>query len=124
VTLILSLAIAALFGCGAYLMLKHDLLRLAIGTILISNGANLFLVSMALTRGAAPIYPLPRDGAVADPVVQALALTAIVITFGVSAILLGLMYRVYLAHRSIDLDDLARAEVEDQAVLEQREEGL
>ena len=74
-SLLLSLGVATLFGCGAYLMLKHDLLRMAIGVILISNAANLFLISMALTRGAAPIYPLPPGVAISDPVVQALTLT-------------------------------------------------
>jgi multicomponent Na+:H+ antiporter subunit C len=123
VIVLLSLGFAVVFGCGTYLMLKHDLVRLAIGVILMSNSANLFLVSMALTRGTAPIYPLPEGTVVSDPVVQALTLTAIVITFGVSAILLGLMYRVYLAHRTIDLDELTRMGAADRARFDSSEEG-
>ena len=122
--LLLSISIGLLFGCGVYLILKHDLVRVIVGVILMSNSANLFLMSAAITRGRAPIYPLPVGEPLADPVVQALTLTAIVITFGVSAILLGLVYRVYLLHESIDLDDLARAEVEDQLGLEQQEDEV
>lgn len=111
--LVLSIAVAVLFGTGAYLLLKHDLVRVVIGMLLISNGANLFIMGAGLSRGAAPIYPLPQDGAVADPLVQAMTLTAIVITFGVAALLLSLIYRVYLAHATLDTDSLAEAEEAD-----------
>lgn len=117
-TLVLSLSVAVLIGTGSYLLLKHDLVRVVIGMLLISNGANLFIMSAGLTRGAAPIYPLPRDGAVADPLVQAMTLTAIVITFGVAALLLSLIYRVYLAHATLDTDTLAEAEEADELLAE------
>ena len=68
--LILSLAIAVLFGSGAYLLLKRDLIRVILGTVLIGNAANLFIMSAGLRRGAAPIYPL--SSTVADPLVQSL----------------------------------------------------
>ncbi len=109
-TLFLSLAIAILVGSGSYLLLKHDLIRVVVGILLISNGANLFIMVSALERGAAPIYPLPVDGQISDPLVQAMTLTAIVITFGVTALLLSLIYRVYIAHDTIDTDTLAEAE--------------
>ena len=104
-TLAFALATAVLFGAGAYLLLQRDLLRVVAGIILISNAATLFIVSAGLTRGAAPIYPLPADRPVSDPLVQAMALTAIVITFGVSALLLSLVYRVYTAHEAADGED-------------------
>ena len=116
--LILSIAIALLFASGAYLLLKHDLIRVAVGMVLISNAANLFIMSAGLTTGAAPLYPLPEDQQVADPVVQGMTLTAIVIGFGVTALLLSLVYRVYTSHLSIDLDDLAAAEEREEAALE------
>lgn len=122
--LLLSLAIAVLFGSGAFLMLKHDLLRMTAGVILISNSANLFLMSARLSTGAAPIHPLAVGESVSDPLVQALTLTAIVITFGVAAVLLGLVYRVYTTHHSISIDDLTEAEARDQPGLERREEEL
>lgn len=118
-TLILSLTVAVLFGSGAYLMLKADLIRVVVGMVLISNAANLFIMSAGLTTGAAPIHPLSADGAVADPLVQAMTLTAIVISFGVSALLLSLVYRVYTSHLSLDLDDLAAAEEREEAAIEQ-----
>jgi multicomponent Na+:H+ antiporter subunit C len=118
VTLILSLAIAVLFGTGAYLILKHDLIRVAVGMVLISNAANLFIMSAGLTEGGPPIYPLPDDGDVSDPLVQSMTLTAIVIGLGVTALLLTLVYRVYTSHLSLDLDDLAAAEEREEAAQE------
>ncbi len=117
-TLVISLAVAVLIGTGAYLLLKHDLVRVVIGMLLISNGANLFIMSAGLSRGAAPIYPLPQDGSVADPLVQAMTLTAIVITFGVAALLLSLIYRVYVAHATLDTDSLAEAEEAEEIMAE------
>ncbi|MFN8591591.1 MAG: NADH-quinone oxidoreductase subunit K [Thermomicrobiales bacterium] len=118
-TLVLSLAVAVLFGSGAYLLLKHDLIRVVAGILLISNAANLFIMSAGLSRGAAPIYPLPEQVRVADPLVQAMTLTAIVITFGVTALLLALIYRVYLAHTTFDSESLAAQEI-DQELGEER----
>ena len=56
------------------------------------------------------MLPTPEGRDVADPLVQALTLTAIVITFGVTSLLLSLIYRVYLAHATLDTDTLAEAE--------------
>lgn len=108
--LVLSLTVAVLIGTGSYLLLKHDLIRVVVGVLLVSNGANLFIMLAGLQRGSAPIYPLPADGAVSDPLVQAMTLTAIVITFGVTALLLSLIYRVYIAHATIDTESLADVE--------------
>jgi multicomponent Na+:H+ antiporter subunit C len=116
--LILALAVATLIGSGAYLLLKHDLMRIVAGMVLISNGANLFIMSAGLSRGVAPIYPLPEGAVVSDPLVQAMTLTAIVITFGVSALLLSLVYRVYLAHATLDTDVLAEVEELDELAAE------
>jgi multicomponent Na+:H+ antiporter subunit C len=117
-TLVISLAVAVLIGTGSYLLLKHDLVRVVIGILLISNGANLFIMSSGLSRGAAPVYPLPADGEIADPLVQAMTLTAIVITFGVAALLLSLIYRVYVAHATLDTDTLAEAEEAEEIMAE------
>ena len=122
-TLIVSLAVAVLFGSGAYLVLKPDLIRVALGMVLIGHAASLFLMTAGLTRGVAPILPLPAGETVADPLVQAMTLTAIVITFGLSTLLLSLVYRVYTSHLSVDLDDLAAAE-EREAAAEEREAQL
>ena len=96
--LLLAATVAVLFGTGAYLMLKRDLIRVVAGVILLSNAVNLFIMSIGLSRGRAPIHPLPADGRVSDPLVQAMTLTAIVISFGISALLLALVYRVYAVY--------------------------
>ncbi len=117
-TLLTSLTIAVLFGSGAFLVLKHDLIRVVVGMVLISNAANLFIMSAGLTHGRAPIHPLPATEAIADPLVQAMTLTAIVIGFGVAALLLSLVYRVYTSHLTIDLTTLGEAEERAEAALE------
>jgi len=124
-TPVLSLAVAVLFGSGAFLLLQRDMLRVVAGTILLSNAANLFIMSSRLLPGmGAPIYPLPPERYLSDPLVQALTLTSIVITFGVSGVLLSVVHRVYRAYRSIDLRRLAEAEVREEAALEREEAVL
>jgi len=120
VTLILAVTVGALFGSGAYLMLKPDLLRIVAGLVLVSNAAILALLAAALDRGRAPILPL-GDGTVSDPVVQALALTGIVIGLAVAALLFVLAYQVYRTSETIDLDELSRLETRREQELEQEE---
>ncbi len=117
-TLLTSLAVAVLFTSGAFLVLKHDLIRVVVGMVLISNAANLFIMSAGLTQGPEPIYPLPVGEAIADPLVQAMTLTAIVIGFGVAALLLSLVYRVYTSHLTVDLTTLGEAEERAEVALE------
>ena len=121
-TLIISLAISLIFGAGAYLILQRNLVRVVIGIVLISNAANLFIVAAGITRGRAPIYPLPEGSEVSDPLVQAMVLTAIVIGSSVAALLLALSYRLYTSHNSIDVNDISRAEAEAAEALERGEE--
>ena len=118
-TLLTAAAIGVLFGCGAYLVLKPDLFRVIVGLVVISNAANLTLMSSGLTRGTAPI--LPFRGEVSDPLVQAMTLTAIVIGFAVAALLLGLAYRVYTSHDTVDLDELSWQEARTEEQLEREE---
>jgi multicomponent Na+:H+ antiporter subunit C len=86
--------------------------------VLISHAANVFIIASALSRGRAPVHPLPLDEPYSDPLVQAMALTAIVISFGVAALLLAIVYRVYTAHFSLDLDELGEAEEREEALIE------
>jgi len=111
--LVFSITIGLIFMAGVYLILKHDLIRVVGGMVLISNAANLFILGAAVSRGYAPILPftLSTDERVSDPVVQALVLTAVVISFGVSALLLAIVYRVYLSHRTVDLAELSDLDV-------------
>jgi multicomponent Na+:H+ antiporter subunit C len=115
--LIFALTASALFGTGAYLLLNRDLVRVVIGVVLISQAATLTLIASGLTRGAAPIRPLPA-GSVSDPLSQAMALTAIVIGLAVTALLLVLVLRVVRAYRSEQLSDIAEEEAARDARLE------
>ena len=119
--LLVSIVVALMFGSGAYLMLQRDLVRVITGMILIGNAANLFIMASGLRRGDAPV--LPADGPLSDPLVQAMTLTAIVIGFGVAALGLSVVYRVYASHLSLDLHRLSEAESEQSEVddLRQRE---
>jgi multicomponent Na+:H+ antiporter subunit C len=115
--LIFALSASVLFGTGAYLLLHRDLVRVVLGVVLISQSATLTLIASGLTRGAAPIHPLP-DGAISDPLSQAMALTAIVIGLAVTALLLVLVLRTVRAYRSERLSDIAEEEAERDARLE------
>jgi multicomponent Na+:H+ antiporter subunit C len=119
-TLLFALTIGFLFGTGVFLVLKPDLFRIVVGLVLISNAANLTLMASRMSGGEPPIRPFDSP-AIADPLVQALTLTAIVIGFAVTALLLSLVYRVYTSHRSVDLDDLSRAEAAREQELEREE---
>jgi multicomponent Na+:H+ antiporter subunit C len=122
-TLVLALAAAAMFGIGASLVLDSDLVRVVLGLVLISQAAVLTLIASGLSRGGAPIYPLP-EGAVSDPLSQAMALTGIVIGLATTALLLVIVLRVTHAFRARDLDQLAEEEAERDARLEREEAAL
>jgi len=107
VNLIVSVAVGVLFAAGSYLLLQRDFVKVVGGTMLITHSVNLFIMASGLSRGAEPIYPLVPGQAVSDPLVQAMVLTAIVISFGVSALLISLIYRVYVAHRSVDIEHIS-----------------
>lgn len=107
-TLLISLTIAIIFGAAAYLMLKRDLIRVITGMILLGNAANLFIMAAGLRQGSAPF--VPSDQNLSDPLVQAMTLTAIVISFGVATLVLSVVYRVYDSHHSVDLRRLGSAE--------------
>lgn len=117
--LIFALAAASLFGAGAYLLLSRDLVRVVLGVVVISQAAVLTLMASAVVRGDAPIYPLP-EGAISDPLSQAMALTAIVIGMAVTALLLVLVLQVTRALRSRALDELTDVETERDERLERR----
>ena len=112
VSLILVITMGALFAAGVYMLLERSLTRVVLGFLLLGNAVNLLILIMAGRPGIAPIVAdgvSPDD--YTDPLPQALILTAIVITFAVSAFLLALIYRSWrLANAddvSDDVDDVA-----------------
>lgn len=120
-TLVLAVAIGIMFGCGAFLLLKPDLFRIVIGVVLIANAANLTVMASGLVRGQSPVEPYEEGVAISDPLVQAMTITAVVIGFGVTALLLSLAYRVYVSSRTVDLDELSHAEAAHEEALEREE---
>ncbi|WP_298180490.1 NADH-quinone oxidoreductase subunit K [Saccharomonospora sp.] len=99
---------ALLFGSGAYLLLQHELVRVSAGIVLISQSAVLMIIGSSLIRGEAPI--VPADKTVADPVPQALALTALVIGLATVALLLALVNRVTTVFRTARINELTTSE--------------
>jgi multicomponent Na+:H+ antiporter subunit C len=112
--LLLSVTIALLFGLGAYCLLRQSFMRMVIGLVLISQGANLLVfVAGGLSRGGPPIAT--GDGlrpveAAADPLPQALVLTAIVIGFGLIAFITTLLHRMRKATGADDVGDLKKTD--------------
>ncbi len=117
-----ALVISVVFASGTFLLLQRDLLRVVVGIVLITNSAALFIISAGLTRGVVPIYPLDASDSVSDPLVQAMALTALVIGFGVAALLLAMVYRLYTSHRTVDAEEIAETEMRDAEALERAED--
>lgn len=116
-TLVMALTAAILFGVGARLLLRRDLLRVVLGVTVISQAATLTLMAAALRFGDAPILPVPVLS-MSDPLSQAMALTAIVIGFASAALLLVLVLRVATAFHSRELDEVAEEEAERDARLD------
>jgi multicomponent Na+:H+ antiporter subunit C len=113
-----ALVFAVVFASGTFLLLQRDLTRVVVGIILISNSAVFFIIAAGLTRGVAPIHPLEGAGSVSDPLVQAMALTALVIGFGTAALLLAMVYRLYVSHRTVDAEEIADYEMRQAEALE------
>jgi multicomponent Na+:H+ antiporter subunit C len=112
--IILAFVIGGLFGAGIYMLLRRSLLKLLIGLSLMSHATNLLIFTVArLTRGRAPVIGMNEsvlEAPFADPMPQALILTAIVISFGVTAFALALSFRAY---RSVGTDDLDQMQSTD-----------
>ncbi|MFK4761245.1 Na(+)/H(+) antiporter subunit C [Microbacterium sp. ZW T5_45] len=103
VSLTLIIVMAVLFACGVYAMLERSLTRVLIGFLLLGNATNLLLLIVMGVPGNAPFYGA-EDG-MSDPLPQALTLTAIVITFAVSAFLLALIYRSWQLGQADTVED-------------------
>ena len=90
------LTAASLFGIGTYLVLQRKLSRIIVGLGLLGHGANVLLILSRPARRARRSSARGDPADFADPLPQALVLTAIVISFGVTALLLALAYRSWL----------------------------
>lgn len=108
--LLLALMTGVLYAGGIYLILRRSLVKLIIGLVLLGNGVNLLIFLMGgLVKGSPPIIPDDAkyiSGIIADPVPQALVLTAIVISFGLQSFAIILIKRAYRVLGTDDIDTL------------------
>ncbi len=107
---VLAIVVGVLYGGGLYLMMRRNLVQLIIGLGLLSHGANLLIFTAGgLRKGGAPILAEGEKVFAtipSDPLPQALILTAIVISFAVTAFALVLFLRTYEEVGTDDVDEL------------------
>ncbi|MGK7868113.1 NADH-quinone oxidoreductase subunit K [Falsiroseomonas sp. E2-1-a20] len=116
----LALTVGVLVAAAAYLLLARDLPRALLGFVLLGTAANLSI--FAAGRIGTMVPPLVEYGATAlvagaaNPLPQALVLTAIVIGFGLAAFALVLVMRAHAEFGSVSTEDMDAAEAPDQPV--------
>lgn len=112
--LILAAAASVIFSAGVYLLLSRHLLSTVFGVVLISAAANLVILLAGRLGATSP--PLIADGldqlpaGAANPLPQALILTAIVIGFALIALLVAIVFRTWQTHRTLDSREITDAE--------------
>lgn len=123
-SLALVVVIVVLVTAGVYLLLERSLSRVLIGLILLSNGVNLLLLVAGGAAGGSPIIGQTPVEEMSDPLPQAMVLTAIVITLGMTAFLLAMAYRSWQLNRHDEVQDdledrrIARRAAADLAAFE------
>lgn len=113
-SLALVVVAAALTAVGVYLVLERSLTRVLLGVIFLSNAVNVVLLISGGRAGGAPIVDYTDEESMSDPLPQALILTAIVITLGMTAFLLAMAYRSWQLNQHDEVQD----DVEDRRVAE------
>jgi multicomponent Na+:H+ antiporter subunit C len=112
--ILVPITVGVLIAAGMYLIMRRSMMKLAIGLSLLSHAANLLLFTAGgLTRKGIPIIAENEQqlsGEYADPLAQALILTAIVISFGVLAFTIALIYRSYQVIGTDDLNEFTTTE--------------
>ncbi len=108
--ILLAITIGLLYAAGIFLILRRSMVRLIIGLILLGNGANLLIFLLGrISKGKPPIIPEESKvflDAYADPIPQALILTAIVISFGLQSYAIILVKRAYRVTKTDDIEEL------------------
>lgn len=109
-SLILAITIGVLFAVAVFLLTGRELKGVAMGVFLLGHGANLTIVAVSRSPLAKIPPILGPDGLItgdeADPLPQALVLTAIVIGFAVQAFLLSLLVLIWRRTRTLEIDTL------------------
>ena len=118
-SVLIAATAASLFAIGTYLVLQRKLSRIIIGLGLLTHGGNLLLITSG-RRGTPPLVGTGNPAGFSDPLPQALALTAIVITFAVTTLLLAFAYRSFLLTDDDEVaDDVGDRDVARASVLEE-----
>lgn len=115
---IFAIATGIMFGLGVFQILRRDLIKTAMGFYILFTAINLFLLASGAFNGEVPAYVQPikvdtiaeavPNGQPSDPLVQALILTAVVISFGSYALLLGIVSKVSQRFNTIETDKVNR----------------
>lgn len=109
---ILAIATGIMFGLGVFQVLRRDLIKAAMGFFILFTAINLFFFAVGAYEGEVPAYidsatnTVVNNGQPSDPLVQALVLTAIVISFGSYAVLLGLINLAAIRFKTINVDEV------------------
>ncbi len=115
--LLLVVVLGFLYAAGIYLILRRSMVKLLLGIMLLGNGTNILIFLLGtITKGKPPVIDPNHnvfEDIYADPIPQSLILTAIVISFALTAFAIVLLKRVYALVDSDDLDDLNTPEEED-----------
>ena len=111
-TLVLVLAVGVLVAAGVMLLLERSLTRILLGIIMLGNGVNL-LILLGGRSGAAPLVGSTSRGEMSDALPQAMVLTAVVITFGLTAFLLAVADRSWYTSG----DDEVQDDLEDRQIV-------
>jgi multicomponent Na+:H+ antiporter subunit C len=116
VNLVMAATVGVLYGTGFTLLLSRSLMRVLIGVVVLGHGTNLLLQLAGGPPGRPPILGAAPPEEFTDPLPQALALTAIVITFALTTFLLALGYRSYVLVGHDEVQD----DVEDRRIARQK----
>ncbi|WP_417265139.1 Na+/H+ antiporter subunit C [Brumimicrobium sp.] len=112
--ILLAIMTGILYAAGIYLILRRSLVKLIIGIVILGNGVNLLIFLMGgLVKGRPPLIPEDAsalEGIFADPVPQALILTAIVISFGLQSFAIVLIKRAYKVLKTDDIDTMNKTD--------------
>lgn len=101
--LITAFAIGLMFALGIFQLLRRNLIRVAIGLVILTNAVNMFLLTTGAYNGVIAAYH-GGEGQISDPLPQALVLTAIVIGAGFFAFSLSLLYVMGFRYKTSDSD--------------------
>ncbi|MEU2612062.1 Na(+)/H(+) antiporter subunit C [Micromonospora sp. NPDC007271] len=111
-SLVLVITAGVLAATGVTLLLERSLTRILLGVILLGNGVNLLILAGG-RAGGAPLVGSGPTGRMSDALPQAMVLTAVVITFGLTAFLLAVAYRDWY----LSGDDEVQDDLEDRQIV-------